>query len=575
MRRRAPWVAFVLALACVLGAMGWVTAKLLELERTQAQTEQAAALEDTVRLALWRLDTAVPNHLSTEMAEVALAAEARINRAVAPPVTTPPDWVRGRFVMQTGGGVQWLTPTSTAIDDTLLALVNDQRFAASLQNPFQIDPETVARRNEAFVQTAQSSNYYSQVGQRARGKLEWNKRAQSAVQSLNTVELQLDNSMNIQSGNQQAGSQNQEPGQHPGQHLTPAPTVLRGSFQPLWVGDEFLIVRKIRRGTAVEFQGAWVDWQRFEHLLIAQVEDLLPGATLAPIQSPNPEATERLLATLPARILPGSLTYVDPPQWSPLRASLYVSWAFVLVAAGTVFGLLVWALTLSQRRATFVSTVTHELRTPLTTFRMYTEMLAEGMVEEKRGQYLATLRTEADRLGHLVENVLAFAQIEGKKALPPATSMKVGEVLARVQDRLSERAAQAGLVVDVEVSRELAQASVHVEVTAVEQILFNLVDNAAKYAPSTQDPRIVVRAVQHGRSIEVRVRDFGPGIAAKERRKIFEPFAKAQADEAGAKPGIGLGLALCRRLARSMGGDLTLESADPGSEFVLRLRGRA
>jgi signal transduction histidine kinase len=74
-----------------------------------------------------------------------------------------------------------------------------------------------------------------------------------------------------------------------------------------------------------------------------------------------------------------------------------------------------------------------------------------------------------------------------------------------------------------------------------------------------------------GRHLELRVRDFGPGIPADERRKIFEPFAKTEAHAAGTQPGVGLGLALCRRLAHQMSGDLRLEPANPGATFVLTL----
>ncbi len=73
---------------------------------------------------------------------------------------------------------------------------------------------------------------------------------------------------------------------------------------------------------------------------------------------------------------------------------------------------------LSERRRIFVSAVTHELRTPLTTFRLYTDMLADGMVsgEEKRRSYLERLRGEAQRLSHLVENVLFYARLESGRA---------------------------------------------------------------------------------------------------------------------------------------------------------------
>ena len=82
---------------------------------------------------------------------------------------------------------------------------------------------------------------------------------------------------------------------------------------------------------------------------------------------------------------------------------------------------------------------------------------------------------------------------------------------------------------------------------------------------------MVLEAVRDGRYVRIAVRDYGPGIQPNERRKIFEPFSKAKRDEAGTKPGVGLGLALCRRLARANGGELTVEDAKPGARFVLRL----
>src|SRR5208337_3642808 len=119
---------------------------------------------------------------------------------------------------------------------------------------------------------------------------------------------------------------------------------------------------------------------------------------------------------------------------------LPVAWACVLLAAGAVAALLANVMRLGQRRADFVSAVTHELRTPLTTFHMYTEMLSEGMVTDPQQQrdYLTTLRLEASRLSHLVENVLAFARLERRRVngLEPAT---VASLLA-CRERLADRA---------------------------------------------------------------------------------------------------------------------------------------
>jgi signal transduction histidine kinase len=107
---------------------------------------------------------------------------------------------------------------------------------------------------------------------------------------------------------------------------------------------------------------------------------------------------------------------------------------------------------------------------------------------------------------------------------------------------------------------------------AIEQILFNLVDNAAKYATSTHDPCVEVTAGRTGTHAIIRVRDHGPGIALVESRRLFQPFSKSAKDAANSAPGVGLGLALSRRLAREMKGELSLEPVDgPGACFVLTL----
>ena len=95
-----------------------------------------------------------------------------------------------------------------------------------------------------------------------------------------------------------------------------------------------------------------------------------------------------------------------------------MGWGAVLFAVLAAAVLLHGVMTLSERRAAFVSSVTHELRTPLTTFRMYAEMLARGMVPdaERRQEYYETLQSESERLTLLVENVLAYARLErGRK----------------------------------------------------------------------------------------------------------------------------------------------------------------
>ena len=91
-------------------------------------------------------------------------------------------------------------------------------------------------------------------------------------------------------------------------------------------------------------------------------------------------------------------------------------------------------MALGERRARFASAVTHELRTPLTTFRMYSEMLADDMVKDpaQRATYLSTLRSEADRLSRLVENVLCFARLEDGRYRGRRERVAVSDLLERV-----------------------------------------------------------------------------------------------------------------------------------------------
>ena len=228
-------------------------------------------------------------------------------------------------------------------------------------------------------------------------------------------------------------------------------------------------------------------------------------------------------------------------------------------------------MSLSERRAAFVSAVTHEMRTPLTTFQMYTEMLAEGMVEPaKKQRYLATLRAEAERLGHLVENVLAYARLEQSPKPSRMDTVTLTGLVSDLRERFAERTRQAGMRFVVEAGTD--EFFVRADLSAVERILFNLVDNACKYAASADDKRIHLvldRADKHAR---LRVWDHGPGISEELATRLFRPFSKSAEDAAHSAPGIGLGLALSRRLARRMGGDLVLDrSVAGGACFALKL----
>src|SRR5690606_171222 len=129
---------------------------------------------------------------------------------------------------------------------------------------------------------------------------------------------------------------------------------------------------------------------------------------------------------------PGTLPLVGSAGWSPTQIAVGLAWLVAACVVLAAYFILRATFELAQRRGAFVSAVTHELRTPLTTFRMYTDMLGEDMVESEaqRSRYVETLRREAKRLDHLVENVLAYARIEDRRAEQRKERLPVSELLA-------------------------------------------------------------------------------------------------------------------------------------------------
>lgn len=362
-------------------------------------------------------------------------------------------------------------------------------------------------------------------------------------------------------------------------HKNAATTNSSLPFRGVWIGDNLMLTREALVDGVRMVQGVWLDWPSVRTALLKEITDLFPHARLEP--APNaaldtrPDDDPLRFAALPVRLVPGAIALPPLPFWTPLRRSLGIALACGLLASVAVGLVLFGTVALSERRADFVSAVTHELRTPLTTFRLYSEMLADGMVtdEAQRKTYLDTLTAEAGRLSHLVENVLAYARLERGSAKARAENITIGTLLDRVLPRLQQRAAECSMTVQVQATEADRKTQLHVDAAAVEQILFNLVDNACKYAaPRAAQPVIHLEADTGGKFAMLRVRDHGGGISRSERRRIFHPFHKSADQAAHSAPGVGLGLALCRRLAAALGGAITLDSTHKdGACFLLRL----
>lgn len=326
-------------------------------------------------------------------------------------------------------------------------------------------------------------------------------------------------------------------------------------------------------GSDVRYETFFVPWDQLQAALLAEVKGLFPEAKLDPIRtesSGSQSADEGMrLASIPLRL------DVTPPQVGG-RASLMHWWPLVGAWAGLslavvcgFFGLRA-SLAYGDKHRRFTHAVTHELRTPLTTFRMYSEMLRSGMVPPgSEDEYLRTLEAESCRLVGLVENVLSYARLEEGGELPPRERLTASRLLESLMPAIERSADPAS----IEFVDESGDAELVTDPSAVGQVLGNLVENAVKYgAPVDGSPHgIRVALGAHSGSIRLDVIDQGPGITAEMRGRMFAPFDRAGRDSSDSAPGVGLGLALCRRLASQLGGRLDWVPAEKGATFRLTL----
>ena len=263
------------------------------------------------------------------------------------------------------------------------------------------------------------------------------------------------------------------------------------------------------------------------------------------------------------------------------RPILLAAWLLLsLVLAALVSGGLLLARdAAAQRRdalqkTSFVSSVSHELKTPLTSIRLYAELLRDGRVSEalKQGKYLNVIVAESERLTRLVNNVLDFSRMEQGRRRYAIESADLARVLREVAEAQRDRLGAAGLTLALAGCDEPVLRPVDRD--AVEQVMVNLLDNAAKYAAGGGEVTVALHATPDG--ADITVEDRGPGIAPPHRKRLFESFYRADCELTSHCTGCGLGLSIARRLMRGMGGDLLFAPREGGGcRFTLRVAGDA
>ncbi len=222
----------------------------------------------------------------------------------------------------------------------------------------------------------------------------------------------------------------------------------------------------------------------------------------------------------------------------------------------------------AERKITFVARVSHELRTPLTSIRMFADMLAgPDLPEEKRTRFAHTISRESQRLGALIERLLAFNALGRNGRKIACAPVDVGAVVQEAVDEMGATLRDAGLT--PEVNPPAGPAFVLSDVSILKQALLNLLDNAVKYAREGGSVQITITSSRD--AVLLSVSDRGPGIPAAIRGRLFEPFVQGGQTLTNKDPGVGLGLSIARGTLRQVGADLALVPSDRGATFEIRL----
>ncbi len=230
----------------------------------------------------------------------------------------------------------------------------------------------------------------------------------------------------------------------------------------------------------------------------------------------------------------------------------------------------------AQQQRNFVSAISHELKTPLTSIRMYSEMLREGwMPEEKKINYYNYILSESERLTRLINNVLQLAKLGRGEVRMEIKAIPVRALMEDVRKKVLSQTEGAGFEFRPLMAPEIGNLEVDIDPDAFTQIIINLVDNAIKFSRKSNQSLIEFACgLEPKDSVCFSVRDYGPGVAPNQMKKIFRLFYRPENELTRETVGTGIGLALVQQLARRMNGEVDVVNKSPGAEFRITIPAR-
>jgi two-component system, OmpR family, phosphate regulon sensor histidine kinase PhoR len=222
-----------------------------------------------------------------------------------------------------------------------------------------------------------------------------------------------------------------------------------------------------------------------------------------------------------------------------------------------------------RMRSDFVANASHELRTPLTTISGFIETMqgAAAKDEKARVEFLKLMKAQAERMSHLIDDLLSLSRIELDEHVAPHAIVNLHDVVHQTLNLLQSLAAETGCIFEINLPKRIL---VRGDANQLAQVVHNLVENALRYAG--QGKVVSIEGRVEGRTAFLKVKDNGPGIAAHHIPRLTERFYRVNVQDSRTRGGTGLGLAICKHIINRHRGKLLIESVvGQGSNFTIQL----